>query len=283
MKKENRLINNENLLESASDMTDEEVYEMSKGIANCIFKKYPLLNQAGWTADDVLNHQLTYFYDKQSRGKESPLTLRYNITKQHFKNMMFREIDLACKYHLRSGKTQRDLDKNKVYLDEIPYDNSTKISDIIASELDNIENFSKLETSKDVDNEIYDNEVLSKITDELITIEDHSYYIKLNRQPILQINSELTKEKQEEVYDLIYDDSKCIYKKLTFRDLARYYYNNFTNKKFTTSDLKDVLVELDENGNYNQLNPKVIKNIMNQLKEEVSLKLFNNIGGEALC
>ena len=76
MEKESRLDNQELM---AKDLTDEQIYNMAKEIVRYLFIKNPTLSQTGWTYEDVLNHQFAYFYDKQNRGLESPLTLKNKI------------------------------------------------------------------------------------------------------------------------------------------------------------------------------------------------------------
>jgi len=101
----------ENLKELAKDMTDEEVYEMARDIVNTVMYRRPVLKDMDYEPDDLLDEVFTYFYDKQSRGKESPLTLRYKITKDHLKNMLYREFNLAVSYRIRKPKNQKILNE----------------------------------------------------------------------------------------------------------------------------------------------------------------------------
>ena len=78
-----------------------------------------------------------------------------------------------------------------------------------------------------------------------------------------------------------YDDSECTYKDLTYRDLARYYCHNYNNKKTTMTELEDVIVEVDKDGNFNKPKIKTIKKLLDKFKIEVSTKILNNhCGGE---
>lgn len=265
MKKEKR-INNEDL--TARDLTDEQVYKMAEGIVKYLFNKNPILSQAGWTYEDVLNSQFAYFYDKQSRGLQSPLTLKDNITQKHLKNLLFREFSLAIKYHIRSSKTQNELEKLESYSTDKTYDNSLSMLESVSYQL--YEHGQILDKIKDVDNKLYDEYILSKLTEDSIKIDSlKQYKLKTNRKIIMNGNK------------IDYDDSECTYKNLTYRDLAKYYCRNYNNRKVTTTELKDLIIEIDEEGNLNQPEIKTIRKLMERFKEEVSNKIFNNrLGGE---
>lgn len=265
MKKEKRL-NNDELM--ASSLSDEQIYLMSRNIVNYLFNKNSILSQVGWTADDILNHQFVYFYDKQSRGLESPLTLKNKITQKHLKNLLFREFDLAIKYHIRSNKTQNELNRVRSYSTDDFYDNTDTILNTVSYQL--YETGESLNSIQEVDNTIYDDYVLSKLTEDSIQLNPLKHYkLKTNRKLIMNGNN------------INYDDSECTYKDLTYRDLAKYYYHNYNNRKVTTTELKDVIVEVDENGNFNELEIKTLRKLIEKFKIEVSSKIFNNqLGGE---
>ena len=271
MKKEKRLINEKNFMETAADMTDEDIYEVSKKIVENLFSKNQILTQVGWTAEDLLNDKFTYFYDKQSRGLESPLTLKNKITKKHLRNILYREFTLAMAYQTRNNKTQNEYNKVVVSLDDDRiYDTSSNTSDKIYAKICELEDTS-FESFKSVEDDMYSEYVLSKLTEELIGTKlklPNQYKLKTNRKIRIQNN------------EINYDDSECVYKDLTYRDLARYYYHNYNDRKVTSTELEDVIVEVDDNGNINRPTNKIIKKIMNNFKVEVSNRIFNKLEGD---
>ena len=273
MKKEKRLINERNFMETAADMTDEDIYIVSRAIVENLFSKNQILTQVGWTSEDILNHQFTYFYDKQSRGLESPLTLKNKITKKHLRNLLYREFSLAIAYHTREGRTQNEYNRNVVSLnDDRIYDTSSNISDKIYAKLNEIEDYS-LESVKDVDNEMYNEYIFSKLTEDLI---ESDLKLKINKHYKLKTNRKIILKDDQ----INYDDSECIYKDLTYRDLAKYYCHNYNNKKVTSTELEDIIVEVDDEGNINKPSNKIIKKIMDSFKIEVSNKIFNKLEGD---
>lgn len=248
----------ENLIESAKDMTDEEIYELSKGIVNNLYNQKPILNSAGWTAEDVLNHQFAYFYDKQSRGLESPLTLKNKVTKAHLKNIIYNEFKLAIAYHIRSTKNQNLIDRNKtVSLQESSY----------ISEADG--QIGTVESS------------ISLLKSDIKNVIDEADN-KLDEVRILNHISNQTNEKFAIKYTYNSDktSTKSTYKKFSLRELAKLYFNNDVGRQMRPSDLEGLIVEKDEFGNYKNLDRKSIKKLMDQLKAEVSLNLFNDLRGE---
>lgn len=260
----------ENLMESAKDMTDEEIYELSKGIVNNLYNQKPVLNNAGWTPEDVLNHQFAYFYDKQSRGLESPLTLKNKVTKAHLKNIIYNEFKLAIAYHIRSTKNQNLIDRNKtISLQEPSYisQNDGEIGTIESS-------ISLLKSDipdciSEIDNKLDEVKILNYISDKI----DEHFAIRYNYKHDLVSCS---KKNGDIDYKAVQNNKESTYKKFSLRELAKLYFFNDVGRQMRPSDLEGLIVEKDESGNYIDLDRKSIKKLMDQLKTEVSLNLFNN-------
>lgn len=245
----------ENLLELAKDMTDEEVYELSKNIVERLVNKKPIVKRCGYEVEDLLNHQFIYWYEKQRRGNQSPLTLKETITKKHLRNLLYMEFSNAINYLVRSPKSQGMI--NEIELNFQP----TESGD---------------DAQKDfVENALYHKSISAK--DECLESSIRAEY-NVEKEKLLTF---ISNDESDSIFIKYNEFSDTpTYKKFSNKNLADYYCNLNKNTKITVKDLDGVLVKQNDDATYSNLDKDTIRALMKNLKEEVSLNLFNNdIGG----
>lgn len=247
--------NEENLLELAKDMTDEEVYELSKNIVERLVNKKPIVKKCGYEVEDLLNHQFIYWYEKQNRGNQSPLTLKETITKKHLRNLLYMEFSNAINYLVRSPKSQGMI--NEIELKFQPSDNGDDARNDFA------------------ENTLYHKSVSAK--DECLESSIKAEY-EIEKEKMLTF---ISNNESDSIFIRYNEFSGTpTYKKFSYKNLADYYCDLNKNTKVTVKDLDGVLVKQNDDATYSNLDKDTIRALMKNLKEEVSLNLFNNdIGG----
>lgn len=186
------------------------------------------------------------------------MTLKNNITKKHLKNLLYMEFSNAVNYHIRSNKGQRIL--QEVSMQNNYYSNSSL--DEEDSDICKVENmiqhykedyYNESDVYKDVEYNIERDRLLTFVSDD-------------------KIDNILIKYQDE--------SNHSVYKKFSNRELANYYCMLNKSSKVQTRDLEDAIVEKEADGTYKAADKSTIKNLMNNLKNDIALNLFNNeIGG----
>lgn len=222
------------------ELTNEELYMLVEQITKTMVLRKQMVNIIA-EPKDLVHDVLTYLYDKSARGKIGIDEIKEN-TMKHFQNILYKEVTNTINYQLRKPKVQRFIN-DTVSLEE-PIKNQ---EDSYFTMGDVIEGYDSL---KELEEEQYVESVLNRFSD---TIKDDNVKIILDM-----------------------GNKKCSLS-LSYRNIARAYFNLFEGKKLTSKDFNEVF--FNETTKHT-LEDKSVKGILTDFRKYI--KQNNILKGEII-
>ena len=222
------------------ELTNEELYMLVEQITKTMVLRKQMVNIIA-EPKDLVHDVLTYLYDKSARGKIGIDEIKEN-TMKHFQNILYKEVTNTINYQLRKPKVQRFIN-DTVSLEE-PIKNQ---EDSYFTMGDVIEGYDSL---KELEEEQYVESVLNRFSD---TIKDDNVKIILDM-----------------------GNKKCSLS-LSYRNIARAYFNLFEGKKLTSKDFNEVF--FNETTKHT-LEDKSVKSILTDFRKYI--KQNNILKGEII-
>lgn len=193
---------------SPKDLTIGEISDILTEIAKYEYNKRSDIQQIQ-DYNDVAQEVITYMLEKQARGKKGLKELQEKCTMAHFMNILHLECRNNINYIIRKKKTQRYLYNTDLLSTPVGGNES---EDVIRT-LEHVIPDSKYLDELDINLELQD--ILSNIDNN-----------ESNRIVIKYRNG----------------DNECIFK-FSYKNLIKTYFDLYTNKKFTTKNIQELLYD----------------------------------------
>ena len=193
---------------SPKDLTIGEISDILTEIAKYEYNKRSDIQQIQ-DYNDVAQEVITYMLEKQARGKKGLKELQEKCTMAHFMNILHLECRNNINYIIRKKKTQRYLYNTDLLSTPVGGNES---EDVIRT-LEHVIPDSKYLDELDINLELQD--ILSNIDNN----ESNRIVIKYGN-----------------------GDNECIFK-FSYKNLIKTYFDLYTNKKFTTKNIQELLYD----------------------------------------
>ena len=193
---------------SPKDLTIGEISDILTEIAKYEYNKRSDIQQIQ-DYNDVAQEVITYMLEKQARGKKGLKELQEKCTMAHFMNILHLECRNNINYIIRKKKTQRYLYNTDLLSTPVGGNES---EDVIRT-LEHVIPDSKYLDELDINLELQD--ILSSIDNN----ESNRIVIKYGN-----------------------GDYECIFK-FSYKNLIKTYFDLYTNKKFTTKNIQELLYD----------------------------------------